>query len=53
MRKARRPPTFIETLPLPKGIDPFTGRSTAAARLERILAKAAANPKLRSLLRNL
>jgi amidase len=53
VRKARRPPTFIPTLPLPKGIDPFTGRSTAAARLEKILDKASVNPKLRSLLRNL
>ncbi|HKI03405.1 MAG TPA: amidase [Thermoanaerobaculia bacterium] len=53
VRKARRPPTFIPTLPLPKGIDPFTGKSAAAARLERILDKAATNPKVRSLLRNL
>lgn len=50
VRKARRPPAFIPSLPLPKGIEPLTG---ASARLERILDKAAANPKLRSLLRNL
>jgi amidase len=51
--KARRPPTYIETLPLPKGIDPFTGNLTAAARLKRTLDRAAANPRLVALLRNL
>jgi amidase len=51
--KARRPPTYIETLPLPKGIDPFTGNLTAAARLRKTLDRAAANPRLVALLRNL
>jgi amidase len=51
--KARRPPTYIESLPLPKGIDPFTGNLTAAARLKRTLDRAAASPRFRSLLRNL
>jgi len=51
--KARRPPTYIESLPLPKGIDPFTGNLTAAARLRRTLDRAAANPRFRSILRNL
>jgi amidase len=51
--RARRPPTYIETLPLPKGIDPFTGSLTAAARLKRTLGRAAANPRLVALLRNL
>jgi amidase len=51
--RARRPPTYIESLPLPKGIDPFTGNLTAAARLKRTLGRAAANPRLVALLRNL
>jgi len=50
---ARRPPTFIPTEPLPRGIDPFTGKSAAVARLEKVMDKLSAKPQLRSLLRNL
>jgi amidase len=50
---ARRPPTFIPTEPLPRGIDPFTGKSAVVARLEKIMDKLSAKPQLRSLLRNL
>jgi amidase len=50
---ARRPPTYIPTEPLPRGIDPFTGKSAAVARLEKIMDKLAAKPQLRSLLRHL
>jgi len=53
--QVRRPPTFIPTEPLPTGIDPFTGKSAAAAaaRLDRMLDLLSAKPQLRSLLRNL
>ena len=52
--KARRPPTYIPSLPLPKGIDPFTGKvADLAVRFDRIMAKLSAKPELRSLLRNL
>lgn len=50
---ARRPPTFIPTEPLPKGIDAFTGKSAIAVRLEKIKDRLDAKPQLRSLLRNL
>ncbi len=50
---ARRPPTFIPTEPLPRGIDPFTGKSAVVARLEKVMDKLSAKPQLRSLLRNL
>jgi amidase len=51
---ARRPPTYIPTLPLPKGINPFTGKAvTPAIRFERIVEKLKTRPALRSLLRNL
>jgi amidase len=52
---ARRPPTFIPTEPLPRGIDPFTGKSAAASafRLKSAMERLAAKPQLRSLLRNL
>jgi len=52
----RRAPTYIPTLPLPKGIDPFTGKSaasSAAVRFEKMMARLAATPRLRSVLRNL
>ncbi len=52
--RARRRPTYLPTLPLPEGINPFTGNSVAAAaRLERIMEMMKARPSLRSLLRNL
>jgi amidase len=52
---ARRPPTFIPTLPLPRGVDPFTGKEAtpAAVRLEKIMDRLSAKPQLRSWLRNL
>ena len=52
---ARRPPTFIPTEPLPRGIDPFTGKSAAAStfRLKNAMERLAAKPQLRGLLRNL
>jgi amidase len=50
----RRPPTYIETLPLPKGINPFTGkRAIPAIRFERMMEKVKNRPALRSVLRNL
>jgi amidase len=49
--KARRRPTFIPTVPLPVGVNPFTGK--AAARLEKLRDRLAAKPQLRSLLRYL
>jgi amidase len=53
--QVRRPPTFIPTLPLPRGIDPFSGKSAApaAVRLERMMDRLSASPQLRSVLRNL
>jgi amidase len=52
--KARRPPTYIPTLPLPKGINPFTGkRAVPAIRFERMVEKLSKRPALRSILRNL
>jgi amidase len=53
--RARRPPTFIPTLPLPTGINPYTGKSlaAAAARLARMKELVTAKPQLRSLLRYL
>ncbi|HEV2851957.1 MAG TPA: amidase [Thermoanaerobaculia bacterium] len=52
--KARRPPTYIPSLPLPKGVDPFTGKvADLAVRFDKIMAKLSAKPELRSVLRNL
>jgi amidase len=52
--QARRPPTYIPTLPLPKGVNPFTGKAvTPAIRFERMVEKLSTRPALRSLLRNL
>ena len=52
--KARRAPTYIPTLPLPKGINPFTGKAvTPAIRFERMVEKLRTRPALRSILRNL
>lgn len=54
VRRARRRPTYIPTLPLPEGTNPFTGSPAGlAARLERIKETLKARPSLRSLLRNL
>jgi len=53
--QVRRPPTYIPTEPLPQGIDPFTGKSNAAAasRLDRMMDQLSAQPQLRSVLRYL
>jgi amidase len=53
--RARRPPTFIPTQPLPRGVDPFTGKvvAPAAVRLEKLIERLSAKPQLRSVLRNL
>lgn len=52
---ARKAPTFIPTLPLPKGIDPFTGKSAVASRIrfERMMDRLSSSPRFRSVLRNL
>ncbi len=50
--QARRAPTFLPTVPLPQGVNPFTGKSNAA-RLERIRDLLSSRPQLRSWLRNL
>ncbi|MFL6193208.1 MAG: amidase, partial [Thermoanaerobaculia bacterium] len=53
---ARRPPKFIPTLPLPTGVNAFTGKAAEAAKarlvakLERLVTK---EPRLRPLLRAL
>ena len=55
--RARRPPTYIPTLPLPKGIDAFSGKSEAEAAKRRFENKLdrlwTTTPAVRSLLRNL
>jgi amidase len=53
--RARRRPTFIPTLSLPRGVDPFTGKTVApaAARREKLLDLLSPKTQLRSLLRNL
>jgi amidase len=53
---ARRPPTYIPTLPLDKGVPAFSAKAVTAAqvRLERMVDQlTATRPALRSLLRNL
>ncbi len=51
----RRPPTYIPTLPLPDGPNPFTGQATAVAktRLEKTMERLTAHRSFRSLLKNL
>ncbi|HEV8577803.1 MAG TPA: amidase [Thermoanaerobaculia bacterium] len=52
--QVRRPPTYIPTEPLPRGIDAFSGKSAAAkVRLEKMMDRLSAKPAFRSLLRHL
>jgi amidase len=50
---ARRAPTYIPTVPLPRGIDPFTGKSTSAARVRSFRQRLEQLLPLRNRLRGL